>query len=166
MLLDIGALFTGERKSLPIDCILDFSDFEFRYNHPFAHPVTVRGEVSESAGVVSLKATVDILYRFHCDRCLDMTEQPMQIPIEHVLVRSKSDENDIDSVKVDNSRLLLDDVVIEDLLLYLPQKNLCSEDCRGICPKCGRNLNRESCDCKSNDFDPRFDILKQFIQSD
>ena len=56
----------------------------------------------------------------------------------------------------------LDEVVVTDLLLALPTKHLCREDCRGLCPHCGKNLNEGECGCRP-DVDPRLAVLEQLL---
>ena len=69
MLLQLQPLFMGEKDSLYIDCELDFSGLEWNGTCPFQAPVRVSGTVSESAGVVTLKADVHYRYDGVCDRC-------------------------------------------------------------------------------------------------
>ena len=57
----------------------------------------------------------------------------------------------------------LDELVEADLILSLPFKNLCREDCRGLCPICGKNLNEGLCGCRPQTADPRLEILRQLI---
>ncbi len=56
--------------------------------------------------------------------------------------------------------LMLEDVLREQVLLAVPLKTICREDCKGLCPSCGKNLNLESCSCESTTPDPRWDALK------
>jgi len=56
--------------------------------------------------------------------------------------------------------LLLEDVLREQVLLALPLKAICRDDCRGLCPHCGRNLNQEQCTCAEPIEDPRWSALK------
>ena len=56
--------------------------------------------------------------------------------------------------------LLLEDVLREQVLLALPLKAICREDCRGLCPHCGRNLNQEQCNCAEPADDPRWSALR------
>lgn len=162
MLLNLKQLFTGERESLSVDCTLDFSGLEFRNSRPFSHPVRVTGEVSVSADVVTLRAAADYIHDCVCDRCLAEIHRPVQIPVEHVLVTSLTQENDDDFVLVENYLLPLDDLIRGDLILSLPSKNLCREDCPGLCPYCGKDLSAGDCGCRNETIDPRLEILKQF----
>jgi uncharacterized protein len=56
--------------------------------------------------------------------------------------------------------VLLEDVLREQVLLALPLREVCSEDCKGLCPHCGRNLNLEQCSCAEPMDDPRWSALK------
>lgn len=164
MLLQLKPLFMGEQESLPIDCEMDFSGLEFQSLRPFRQPVRVRGEVTVSADIVVLRAAASFQYEGVCDRCLAGFTRPMEVPIEHILVSSLNNEDNDEFVLVENYQLPLDDLVREDLILALPTKNLCREDCRGLCPKCGKNLNEGPCGCRSETVDPRLESLRHFIQ--
>ncbi len=166
MLLDLKQVFLGEKKSLPMDCALDFSQLEYQGNYPFIDPVRVQGEVSAESGIVKLKATAHFVYQCACDRCLDAVSRQMNIPIEHVLVTSHNSDDDTELKLVKHFKLVLDDLVREDLIISVPSKNLCRDDCRGLCPNCGINLNTQSCACQSDKIDSRFKILEQLKQSD
>ena len=61
------------------------------------------------------------------------------------------------------SDLDLDELLTEDLLLDVPSKFLCSPDCKGLCPSCGKNLNHGDCDCQQDTVDPRLAILKELL---
>lgn len=162
MFLQLKPLFIGELDSLPVDCTLDYSELEFQNNRPFPQPVRVHGKVQVSADIVTLRAVADMVYHSRCDRCLAEIERPMTVPIEHVLVTSLTQEDDAELVLVDNFQLPLDDLVREDLIFHLPSKNLCRQDCRGLCPTCGKDLNQGLCGCRADTIDPRLAILKQW----
>ncbi len=73
------------------------------------------------------------------------------------------DEGNDDYIETPDFTVELDEVVISDILLDLPQKNLCRSDCKGLCPKCGQNLNSGKCECEGKTVDPRLEILKQLM---
>lgn len=163
MLLQLQSLFTGEKEKLPIDCILDFSSVEWNGERPFQSPVRVSGSVVQSAGVVTLKAIVAYRYDGTCDRCAGEVHREATFPMEHILVVSLNHEDNDSFVLIENDQLPLDDLVEEDLLLNQPSKILCMEDCRGLCPQCGQNLNQGLCGCRQETVDPRLAILKQLL---
>ena len=153
MLVQCRSLFTGEAKNLPIDTEWDVSSVEFYGIHPFKKPVHIVGEIASRAGVVKLSVRAIFTFEGQCDRCLEPFVRDYDIPMEHILVTTVENE-DSDYVLLDNYQLALDELVQADILLELPYKNLCREDCRGLCPQCGKNLNEGLCGCttKSNSY--------------
>ncbi len=164
MKLNVQPLFTGEREQLLIDEQLDFSARDFFGSCPFRQPVSVKGTVTAAGGVVLLRAIVGYRFDGQCDRCLDPFSREGTLPIEHVLVTSAEDEDSDELVVLEDFQLDLDELVETDLWLELPSKSLCREDCRGLCPQCGKNLNEGLCGCGKKDIDPRLEALKQALQ--
>ena len=164
MLLQLQSLFTGEVKRLPIDTECDLSELDFFGSRPFRRPAKVQGEVVSSAGIVTLRAVVTTRFEGACDRCAAPLDREDVLPIEHVLVTSVNNEENDDLVLIENFRLPLDELVEMDVLLSLPSKNLCRPDCRGLCPRCGHNLNDGPCGCEQKETDPRLDVLRQLIE--
>ncbi len=162
MFVQCRALFMGEVTRLPLDTELDFTRVEFQGLTPFAQPVRVTGEITASAGVVKLSAKAVFTFSGRCDRCLTPFERPYDIPVEHILVTSLENE-DSDYVLLEDYRLALDDLVQADIFLELPYKSLCREDCRGLCPQCGKNQNEGLCGCQTKTVDPRLEILSQLL---
>ncbi len=163
MLLQLQSLFTGEMGRLPIDHEFDFSNLEWSGKTPFQKPVRVIGAVEQSAGVVTLKAQVQYRYDGNCDRCTGAIHRDEVLEIEHILVVSLNHEDNDSFVLIDNYQLPLDELVQEDLLLSQPLKVLCKEDCRGLCPQCGKDLNQGTCGCRQDTVDPRLAVLKQLL---
>lgn len=163
MLLQLKPLFLGEMESLPIDTELDFSGVEFQGLYPFKQPVRVTGQVTYAAGIVTLRAQASFVFDGCCDRCTEEFQRAYRIPMEHILVTSLSNEENDDFILIDNYQLPLDELVETDILLELPSKNLCREDCRGLCPQCGKNLNEGLCGCHGKPVDPRLEVLRGLI---
>ena len=83
--------------------------------------------------------------------------------MEHILVVSLNHEDNDSFVLLENYQLPLDALVEEDLILDQPSKMLCSEDCRGHCPLCGKDLNDGLCGCREETVDPRLAVLQQLL---
>ena len=166
MLLQLKSLFMGDDTSLPIDCELDFSGLEWQGIRPLREPVRVKGAVVSSAGVVTLRAEANYTFDGVCDRCMADIRREGTLRMEHVLVTSLNREDADEWILVENGQLLLEELVEADLILHLPLKNLCREDCRGLCPTCGKNLNEGLCGCKSESVDPRLAVLGQLLSPD
>ncbi len=162
MFVQCRSLFMGETARLPLDTELDFTRVEFQGVHPFAQPVRVIGEITARAGVVKLSAKAVFTFHGRCDRCLTPFERQYDMPMEHILVTTLENE-DSDYVMLEDYQLALDDLVQADVFLELPYKSLCREDCRGLCPQCGKNQNEGLCGCQTKTVDPRLEILSQLL---
>ena len=154
----------GEVTSLPIDTELDFSQVEYQGVCPLPEPVRVTGAVTVRAGVVQLSARAAFVFHGRCDRCLTPFIQAYDVPLEHTLVATLEDEENDDYILLDQYKLDLADLTMADILLELPYKSLCREDCRGLCPMCGKNLNEGLCGCTRKSVDPRLEVLRQLLE--
>jgi len=103
-----------------------------------------------------------------CDRCLEPVQRPLTGNFDLIYRPQGSDagKNDISICAADTEigyyqgeGMLLEDVLKEQVLLALPAKVVCREDCKGLCPHCGKNLNLESCNCGSEFTDSRWAAL-------
>lgn len=141
---------------------------EINYGFPieddgFVTPVKVSGEVVNRTGIVYLDARAEFDYSTFCARCGKPLLRHAHVPIRHILVSHLDDENDDDDyIIVDNMRFDLDGLVREDIFLALPSRFLCKEDCKGLCPVCGSDLNNGECGCKKPT-DSRWDALKDLL---
>lgn len=163
MKMDLKKLFDTVGASEPIDCSLDFSKESLYGYAPFQQPVQVTGKIENRAGVVRLVFSVKSDLSLRCDRCLKAFEKPVAYTFSHILVRELSGEDDdTEFVVCADGQLDLGELARADLLLELPTKVLCSEDCKGLCPKCGKDLNFGPCECKK-DIDPRWQALSDLF---
>ncbi len=161
MSIDLRSVFSGKTQSIPIDEKFDFSDLEVSGINPISSPISVVGSVFMRAEVVRLEATASFVYKAPCDRCCAITEKTFEIPIDHIIVNSSADEDESDFIVSENMELDLEDLIRSDIILGLPFLFLCKEDCKGLCPKCGKNLNTEECICKP-EVDERWAKLSEF----
>ncbi|MEJ6952158.1 YceD family protein [Natronospora cellulosivora (SeqCode)] len=90
-----------------------------------------------------------------CSRCLDKFEHKIELKID--------EEIDKDNIP-DKNNFQIGDMLKENIILTLPMKHLCSEECEGLCSVCGNNLNQHSCDCDTEVLDPRLTKLKDFFK--
>ena len=79
--------------------------------------------------------------------------------------RKLNDEEDFeDYIVIEGDELDLDELIYSDIILLTPTKFLCKEDCKGLCPTCGKNLNEGDCACAKQQTDPRLEALRQLLQ--
>jgi len=131
---------------------LDFSVSEERlaqvHTCEFASPVKVTGEIANHAGAVTLQMQIDFSLLATCDRCLKEFTRDFSYQSEHLVVRSlESEEDEADYIVAKAESIDPEEIAVMDLLLELPTKMLCREDCKGLCPKCGCDWNEMTCDC-------------------
>lgn len=157
MLLALKKLFTGEATCVPFDYMLDLDDPQID------GPVHVTGQAVAQPEGVSLTAAAEFVHSVVCDRCAEPVRGRKQYRFDHELVLELHHEDNDSYILVEQYELDLDELVRADILLELPTKNLCKPDCKGLCPKCGTNLNSGSCECDTRQIDSRLEILKQLI---
>jgi uncharacterized protein len=164
MILNLEDLFDGG-ESIAFDYGLVMSDLEMAPGeYPFREPVRVNGKVSNRAEVVTLVADAQFDYFTKCDRCLKEITEHRKMSFKNVLAREVAQGLDDDIIVCENETLDLDDLVITNIILDLSMKHLCGEDCKGLCPKCGENLNNGDCGCDKGYINPKFSQLKDLIK--
>ena len=157
MFLELEAVFAREGELKEINYEFSLQD------DGFVTPVSVAGRVVNKTGIVYLEARAGFDYSTSCARCGKPILRHASVPIRHILVSHLDDENDDDDyIIVYNMRFDLDGLVTEDIYLALPPRFLCKEDCKGLCPYCGKDLNEGECGCKKPT-DPRWDVLKDLF---
>ena len=165
MKLDLTHIAREPGAVLPFDFELDLSPVEWNGQRPFARGLRVTGRVRNMAGAMVLAARLSSVLSLVCDRCAKPFEREKTVEYETLLAfELENGEND-DIVLLDaDGELDLDGLMEEIFLLEMDTKNLCSEDCRGLCSGCGADLNRESCRCKK-EIDPRLAKLAQLLEN-
>ncbi len=163
MPLELNDIFVTPDSSLAVDECFVYDDLSAEGEQLSATPVRVKGQVSNSGGLVELRYTAEFSYSKPCDRCLVMAEKSVKQNFVHTLALSAENEDNDDIIIVAGYTLDLFSLVRDDILLEMPFKHLCSENCRGLCPTCGQNLNEGSCDCKKEAVDPRMAVLDELF---
>lgn len=104
-----------------------------------------------------------------CDRCLTETEVPIEISFSKEIDMKQSAEGRIDDLDetdfIDGYNLDTEKLVYGELLLNWPMKTLCRDDCKGICKKCGKNLNEGDCGCDTVELDPRMAVIADIFKN-
>ena len=148
MILRLRSVFENPGKRQEFDYDIPSGSLDYLTDKTFCSPINVSGDVSNRAGVVLLKVRCTFSMQHECDRCLTKFEREYDKAFEHTLVL-KSYTDDDELVVCEHSELELDELVIGDILLSLPTKILCREDCKGLCLTCGKNLNEGDCGCEN-----------------
>lgn len=163
--LNLEEQFLKEGSVLPVDHEASFPDIEQNGEALFPHPVHIKGTIQNVAQVVFMDAVLEADESTVCDRCACNVVKHLSIPMQHTFVTALENEDDDGYIVIPDMVLDLDMLAREDLLLGLPSKVLCKEDCKGLCPQCGKNLNDGPCDCKEP-VDPRLAGLLSLLNDD
>ncbi|MFW6280919.1 MAG: YceD family protein [Halanaerobium sp.] len=142
----------GEKKSVTIE--VEFHDLNFGGREiEINDAVNLNLDIYNTQDSYLIEGTIKAVLVLTCSRCLEKYESPTKIDISEEI--SKSDMEDQDE-------LFIDEIIVDNIILSLPIKTLCSETCKGLCPICGQNLNKGDCDCEVDNIDPRLQKLKDF----
>lgn len=164
MKLNLERLAREPGAVLPFDCVLDLSQEEWNGGRPFHHGVRVMGKVRNMAGALTFSAELSGLLSLVCDRCAQPFEREKTVEYETLLAFELANGESDDIVELSqDGELELDELMLEVFLLEMDTKNLCSQDCKGLCPGCGADLNTEQCRCK-REIDPRWAKLAQLLE--
>ena len=162
MLLDLHEIIETPGGIVPFQCDLDQERLAFPDLVKFGGPVTAKGRVRNTAGILELTAQVEADMTVRCDRCAAEFQQRLTPSFQATL---QADALDMDSENVfplTGDAIDVSDVLETCFILDLDQKFLCREDCKGLCPDCGKNLNDGPCSCKKQ-IDPRMAVLGQLL---
>lgn len=141
------------------DRLSQFLPPEDPFDLELVRPVNVDLEIQKRTDHIRITGTIHGVLRLSCHRCLKPFQWPLDETVDLFLVEEQKapqdeeiefDDEDLDFEFFDGETIEIDQLVAEQIFLGLPFKALCSEDCRGICPRCGVNLNDEECRCAAD----------------
>ena len=164
MLLDLSKIIDCPGATASFSVSLDLSDLQFGSCYPLQTPISASGTVRNTAGVLMMTGDIDAHLTPVCDRCAGEYEEDITLPLDVILVTELADEDHEDerTFPLEGNNADLDEIIRTVFILNMDTKFLCSEDCKGLCFRCGKNLNLGPCDCKK-EIDPRFAALQQLL---
>ncbi len=167
MLIDTQTIGTSAKA---FDVVIPGSEIELdSEGSEIKAEVIVKGEARSVNGRFEVDGTLMTQLDVACARCLEPIALPMNIAFEARFVPpavfNAVEEHELegDALTVDvleTGSIDLKDIAREQILLNLPEQLFCSEDCRGLCEKCGANRNLIDCKCIDEEMDPRWAALK------
>ena len=164
MLLGLSKIIDCPGGVVPFETTLDLSQMDFGGCCPLHEPVHAKGSVRNTAGVLILTAEIDAVLDGVCDRCCKPFHRPFTLPLEAVLV-TKLESDQLArpwGFELVGAAAELDDIFTTAVVLNMDSKLLCKPDCKGLCPRCGKDLNEGSCDCKP-EREPRLHVHEKLL---
>jgi len=165
MRLNLREIINIPGGRVDFDYMPDFGDISFEQLSEFILPVKSQGSVNNIAGMLELSAEINADVKCVCARCLREFQTEVNIPVKATIVESAQDEDDPDLFFLDGDFVDLDEIIVTAFVLNIEQRFLCSEDCKGLCEKCGTDLNKGPCKCKA-EIDPRLAVLGQLLENE
>lgn len=164
MLLDLKPILVTPGASLPFETHENLSDLVFGSCKPASKPVLAYGKVRNTAGVLELTGELTTTLHGVCDRCVSEFTRAVQIPIHAVLVSEEELEQAEDEwvFGIHDGCADLTDIITTAFVLNMDSQLLCRPDCKGVCFRCGKNLNEGPCGCRKEP-DSRFAVLQQLL---
>ena len=164
MRLGLSQIIDRPGESISYSAVVDLSDLQYGTCFPVTEPVKAEGTVRNTAGVLVMKGEITTCIHGICDRCAAEFDREMELPIDAVLVTELANEENEDEwvFTLEGDSADLDEIVRTIFVLNMDSKLLCSDDCKGLCCRCGKNLNDGPCSCEK-EIDPRLAALKQLL---
>lgn len=140
----------------PVNCRTELNVAGF-----YGIPVQINGEITQKDNKYMLKAQLKAILALRCDLCLEPFEYTLITDLLEAYVKSGCHERDERSIE--KGIIDITEAAEDAIIMNLPMKAVCRSECKGLCPVCGHNLNDGGCGCDRSYIDPRFEMLRGFI---
>lgn len=166
MIIDLDSF--GRESTYDVLIPADEIDLEID-NQRIADDVAFHATITKGAAATTVTGQIKGLIELDCDRCLEPVKTPLDIdvdlefvPVEQFSADSEREltAEDLNVDAFNGESLDLKAIALEQILLEIPQQFFCREDCKGLCAKCGGNLNLIDCKCNETEIDPRWAALQ------
>lgn len=169
MKVNVAQVRRKESETAYFEFTEDFSSYESELGEvSFAAPVHVHLKVNNTGNSLLVEGKIHTELRAQCGRCLEDLTYPIEQEFvdEWVSSPEATEEQKETALLFDKDEFQLNERILEQIVLALPMRFLCSDECKGLCPVCGVNQNEKSCDCDQVIIDPRFAALTQWPHED
>ena len=161
MRLNLREIIEIPGGSVPFECELETEGLEFHSIKEYKARPIAEGRVFNEAGILTLEGTLTAEMICYCDRCGAEFDSVKEMPLFVTIVEEDTADNP-ELFLLEGDEIDLDEILSTCFVLDMETKFLCSEDCKGLCSTCGKNLNLGPCECRKP-IDPRFAVLEQLL---
>lgn len=163
MIIQFSDLISTKQRKKEINVTYELVPFYFEGEKiGAAEAVNVVGDITSIGDILTFKASINTKLKLNCSRCLEAFIYPIDIDIEERFTNNNLQEDE-GVMFVDSDTLDIAKIVENIIISTLPIKKLCTDNCKGLCNQCGKNLNEDSCQCGANDVDLRLSKLQQLF---
>lgn len=167
MLVDLSEIIKDIDAKVVLDRDIPFEPIEFMGEcFTFEKPLHISGAVTNNSKSLEMKAEVSGEMGTNCARCRESITAEVNFAIDEVIMQSDGEisENE-DVIVIDGEEIDIDEIILNNFLMNVSGKYLCGEDCKGLCTKCGANLNKGTCSCSTDEIDPRWAKLAEIMNN-
>ena len=166
MRLNLREIINIPGEAVLFDYEPDLSDTAIGSVKEVRSPAKAIGSIKNIAGVLTLSAEVEADAVCICARCLKEFDRHVHMHTDAVIKDGEEQDDDSPDVYyLDGDYVDVDEIIVTDFVLNMEERVLCKEDCKGLCEKCGADLNESPCSCKK-EIDPRFAVLGQLLENE
>lgn len=170
MLMNLTDVLTSEGKAVEKQVDMDIEELNCRLgDFPVIRKTPLTLTLTNlGTNKASIEGKMELTFAISCDRCLKSVSQKVTLDFMRTVEgpdEYKEDVQDDDQNFMEGYQLNVDDLIKNECFMNLPTKVLCKPDCKGICMKCGKDLNVETCDCDTFVPDPRLARIKDIFDA-
>ena len=167
LLLELGRLKHDLGFLLPLDLAAECEPADYGYGDmPLNMPLTLLGKAENMEGEILVLGRLSAGLLLKCSRCGADFPYSLTLPFQETYTSravTPDEAGERDKHVFGGAGIDLTPEALRALFAELPMKPLCREDCQGLCPRCGADLNRGPCSCKAKEIDPRWDKLRDLL---
>lgn len=148
--------------------ITDNDQYELVFNNQTFRtlpPLSVKGYAVNYEGKIEVELNISAKVEMQCSRCIDAYVQDVNASATHTFAK-EGFQTDEEEHLFKGDEIDITEIVLNEITAELPMKPLCSENCKGLCPVCGKNNNLTDCNCKVEEVDSRLQILKKLLDDE
>lgn len=171
MLIELSEILSAKDKSIDVQADIEMQQFtskmcDYRVVDKSSLLINLHNTGKRR---FTLSTDINLSLLIPCDRCLEEVKHIMNIKVNKDIDMNESENNENQDDKelffIEGDELDVEKLVYNEVLVNLPMKILCSENCKGICNRCGANLNSQTCDCDTTELDPRMSKIRDIFNN-
>lgn len=165
MIINISEILKVYGGEIKLNGDVELSDINFLgEDFVFETPVRLEGRIFNNGKALELDAKCSCNVKVHCARCMKEIRRDVVFRVNEFFMQDDGENSDAEDVILfEGYNIDITDIVANHFLMNAEGKYLCSEDCKGLCPKCGKDLNQGECGCENDDIDPRWSKLLEIM---
>lgn len=166
MLINLKKFLLSNDIVMNIDDVLAITDKELLEKYKLHKELIIKGSFFKVDTLVTLNSEITFVYDEVCSRCLKEFNNKITANFNANIVDEINENSEAEDIEVliKDGVVDISDAIKQVIYLSIPMKALCKEDCKGICPICGIDLNTDTCECNDFVIDPRLEKLKTLLE--